>query len=422
MRPHRPFPAQADRRVAGSALARSGGLWCVLICWLAACGPNFPPFWLIEADPLGTDGTVDEQGKLRVLAIVAEPPEVRPGEAVQLTSLVVTHPQHGQVQDVGGTPRRTPWPRGVTALWLVCVPAEGQAAFEPCGLEQGMPGTPPVLLAAGAPLVFGPTAVLAAAPAGGAGFDLLVTLVVADHTQAGGAQACYDRARENHGVSPSQNHCLVATKRIRVSQAAVPNRNPALAAVWLGSQASGGVRLDQAAATFRWNAATEGRTKRRRCLGSRSDRAMQSRWGWMPAGPRGQSNCLRRFWSRRARWKEAGGASWIWTVQKRLRPALPCRRPKQAGRRRKRRATALHRITRSSFLRRCEMTGAGRRSQSVPPSDAEQRPVAAGSGRVEIGGALTARTMACRLVARPASMRRRWLGGVTTRVPAQANC
>lgn len=247
-----PLPAQADRPVANSALIRPGGLWCMLICWLAACGPSFPPFWLIEADPLGTDGTVDEQGKLRVLAIVAEPPEVRPGEAVQLTSLVVTHPQHGQVQDVGGAPRRTPWPRGVTALWLVCVPAEGQAAFEPCGLEQGMPGTPPVLLAAGPPSVFGPTAVIAAAPAGGAAFDLLVTLVVADHTQAGGAQACYDRARENHGVSPSQNHCLVATKRIRVSQAAVPNRNPALAAVWLGSQASGGVRLDQAAATFRW--------------------------------------------------------------------------------------------------------------------------------------------------------------------------
>lgn len=67
---------------------------------------------------------VDPAGKLRVLAIAAEPPEVRPGEPVAASALVVIHPRFGLLTDLGGELGGrlvgTPTPRGLSVQWRAC--------------------------------------------------------------------------------------------------------------------------------------------------------------------------------------------------------------------------------------------------------------------------------------------------------------
>ena len=53
------------------------------------CGPQFPPSWLIPAESSDEGGVVDPAGKLRVLAIAAEPPEAAPGAGVTAAALIV---------------------------------------------------------------------------------------------------------------------------------------------------------------------------------------------------------------------------------------------------------------------------------------------------------------------------------------------
>jgi hypothetical protein len=206
------------------------------------CGPEFPPFWLIEADPLGRDGAIDGAGKLRVLGIQADPPEVGPDSAVRLSALVVTHPQHGvRVPGPQGL-LHTTQPQGLSALWLACKQPGEVVSPEPCGLEQlnsttelrrlsPMPPSDPTPFP-GEPV----RAELRTSSAADLPYTLLVTLIVADSSLPGGAEGCFQQAQARRGVSPSGNHCLIAVKAVRVSSSAVPNRNPGIAALAFGPE------------------------------------------------------------------------------------------------------------------------------------------------------------------------------------------
>jgi hypothetical protein len=214
------------------------GLFCLAVMqgW-PGCGPALPSSSRIAPDPMGPEGQIDPRGKLRLLGIAADPPEVRPGERARLSALAVIHPRHGQRQVIAGREVGTPAPRGLSHLWLVCQAAPGRAAPEACGL--GDPGATRDVRALGT----GPTAELTApALLSGGDLPLVVTLVVADEAQAGGAQGCYDAARAQGGVVPDPNRCVVGIKRVKVSQAARPNRNPGLARLGLllpdGTEAS----------------------------------------------------------------------------------------------------------------------------------------------------------------------------------------
>lgn len=207
---------------------------------LPACGPEFPSFWLIEPDPRGADGQVDAAGKLRVLAIQADPPEVGPDSEVGLSALVVTHPQQGELAMTAEGPRRSTQPQGLSALWLACRQPSETVSPEPCGLEQlnsttelrklsaDLPALPPMF--PGEPL----RARLRTSTAADVPYTLLVTLIVADRSLPGGAEGCYAAAMANRGVSPSNNHCLIAIKALRVSRSSSPNRNPGISAIALG--------------------------------------------------------------------------------------------------------------------------------------------------------------------------------------------
>lgn len=207
---------------------------------VAACGPEFPSFWFIEPDPRGADGQVDAAGKLRVLAIQADPPEVGPDSAVKLSALVVTHPQQGEISRATDGEQRTTQPQGLTALWFACRQPSETVSPEPCGLEQLNRTTELRRLDAVAPTVPPPfpgeplRAALRTSAATDVPYTLLVTLLVADRSLPGGAEGCYAQAMSNRGVSPSVNHCLIAIKTIRVSNAASRNRNPGIRAVTLG--------------------------------------------------------------------------------------------------------------------------------------------------------------------------------------------
>lgn len=222
-----------------------------LVLLASACGPEFPSFWLIEPDPLGPDGRVDAAGKLRVLAIQAEPPEVGPDSDVVLSALVVTHPQHGEPVDSDSGPLRSTQPQGLSALWLACRQPSETVSPEPCGLEQlnhtselrrlsaELPPTPARF--PGAPI----TASLRSSAATDGPYTLLVTLVVADRSLPGGAESCYAQAMQNRGVSPSSNHCLLAIKAVRVSDSSRRNHNPKISALAFGpADSSDGSGLD----------------------------------------------------------------------------------------------------------------------------------------------------------------------------------
>lgn len=224
---------RAYREATRTASLLGARLFClavVLLGWQGwqGCGPELPPSSRIAPDPVGLDGQIDPRGKLRLLSIAADPPEARPGERVRLSALAVTHPRHGQRGVIAGREVGTPAPRGLSHLWLVCQAAPGRAAPEACGL--GDPGATLEVRTLGT----GPTAELQAPALQGAGdLPLLVTLVVADEAQARGAQGCYDAARAAGGAVPDPNRCVVGIKRVKVSQAALPNRNPGLARLGL---------------------------------------------------------------------------------------------------------------------------------------------------------------------------------------------
>lgn len=218
-------------------------LLAVLLGLLGAhCGPQFPPSWLIPAEPSDAGGTVDPAGKLRVLALAAEPPEVSPGATVNAAALVVIHPRYGVAADLGGELSGrlvgTPMPRGLSVKWRMCRLRDESMAPMPCGLGEGegaqttdtrelpeLPGPATQLVAPGP-------------EAGPLPYTLVLTLIAADAAFAGGAVACQDQARQGGGVSPDPDHCVIAVKRIKVSAGAAPNHNPELAGLYLGASES----------------------------------------------------------------------------------------------------------------------------------------------------------------------------------------
>lgn len=205
------------------------------LCGLSGCGPEFPAFWLIEPDPLNASSEVDPAGKLRVLAVRAEPPEAAPGSKVTLQSLVAIHPQQGLVAALDGQSVHTTQPPGIGALWFVCREPESQVSPQPCGL--GPVGTwfdlqplPTTYTA------FGPASelVVSTVPGEMLPASRIVTMIVADAALPGGAAACFASAMQNQGVVPDANHCLITVKRIRVSMSQAPNHNPEIAKLWFG--------------------------------------------------------------------------------------------------------------------------------------------------------------------------------------------
>ncbi len=198
------------------------------------CGPQFPPSWLIPAESSDEGGVVDPAGKLRVLAIAAEPPEAAPGAGVTAAALIVTHPRYGVAADLDGSGRLvgSPLPRGLSVQWRLCRLRDESLAPLPCGLvdasrtvdEQELPALP----AAATQLVAPPKDALP--------YTLVLTLIAADAAFPGGAAACHDQAVQGGGVSPDAAHCVIAIKRIKVAADAAPNRNPQLAGVYLGPE------------------------------------------------------------------------------------------------------------------------------------------------------------------------------------------
>ena len=170
--------------------------------------------------------------KLRVLAVRAEPPEVAPGQETALDLLAVEPPVP---QLDGGAPRP------LSAVWLACALPPGALTLEPCGVGGGL-GDGGATLAPpackddpGAPLcVVGTDLTARYTPAAGvlggaASTQILVTVAVADTD--GGAVGCLLDIANNGGRPTDPDHCVVALKRLAVSD--VPddqrNRNPTLA-------------------------------------------------------------------------------------------------------------------------------------------------------------------------------------------------
>jgi hypothetical protein len=197
----------------------------LIIVVAAGCGSDLPPQSFIE--------------KLRVLAIQAEPPEVAPNEPTHLEVLAAS-PTVVQLSD-GITPSP------VSTLWLACTIPPGAASTIPCGVNPerslGAGGTIPPTCdeAPGADLCvigFGPTARFtpaAAHLAGAASAQILVTAIVAD--TEGGAVGCLQDAFANDGRPTTPDHCVLALKRLTLSDPAQrtgePNANPRLADFWL---------------------------------------------------------------------------------------------------------------------------------------------------------------------------------------------
>jgi hypothetical protein len=200
----------------------------------SGCGPEFPPSWLVAADPTDAGGVIDPAGKLRVLAVVSDPPEVMPGSTVMASALVVTHPSQGLVMDLGdGTMVRSSTPRGLDVQWRLCQQADADTVPGPCGTAGGQPapGAMDQLL----PALPGPATSFVAPAAASLPSTLVLTLFAADAALPGGAAACRDQAVQQGGVSPNADHCVIAIKRVKVSASAAPNHDPALAGIYLGA-------------------------------------------------------------------------------------------------------------------------------------------------------------------------------------------
>lgn len=226
---------------------RTGLLLSTLLASLH-CGPQFPPSWLIPAESSDEGGVVDLAGKLRVLAIAAEPPEAAPGAVVSADALIVTHPRYGVAADLDGSGRLlgSPLPRGLSVQWRLCRLRDESLSPLPCGMvdpsrtldEQELPA----LSATATQLV--------AAPKDALPYTLVLTLIAADAAFPGGAAACHDQAVQGGGVSPDAAHCVIAIKRIRVTADAAPNRNPQLAGVYLGPEDQAPVDLTGQAGSY----------------------------------------------------------------------------------------------------------------------------------------------------------------------------
>lgn len=90
------------------------------------CGPQFPPSWLIPAEPSAVGGGVEPAGKLRVLAIAAEPPEVAPASPPMRRCAPACHDQ--AVARGGVSPDPDHW---VIAVKLVQVKASDRPSRNP---------------------------------------------------------------------------------------------------------------------------------------------------------------------------------------------------------------------------------------------------------------------------------------------------
>lgn len=222
------------RAVRAKTTAGRVGLLLASLVASLHCGPQFPPSWLIPAESSDEGGVVDPAGKLRVLAIVAEPPEAAPGTVVTATALIVTHPRYGVAADLDGSGRLvgSPQPRGLSVKWRLCRLSDEALTPLPCGLvdpsrtadEQELPALPD----AATQLVVPSRDALP--------YTLVLTLIAADAAFPGGAAACHEQAVQGGGVSPDAAHCVIAIKRIKVAAEAAPNRNPQLAGVYLGPE------------------------------------------------------------------------------------------------------------------------------------------------------------------------------------------
>lgn len=205
----------------------------LLTLGLFGCGPSFPPAWLIEPEPLDARGTIDPDGKLRVLALTVDPPQAPPLARVSVSSLVVTHPRFGQVVLQGGQPVHTLTPRGLSLLYRACVVPDSATVLQPCGLSADR--SAPSTLAWDLPVRADGSTELVIPGSQPTPSTLLVTLIAADEAYPGGATACAQAAAQQDGLSPIPNHCVIAVKRILVSHDAIPNQNPQLGRLWLGS-------------------------------------------------------------------------------------------------------------------------------------------------------------------------------------------
>jgi hypothetical protein len=148
--------------------------------------------------------------KLRVLAVRAQPPEVAPGNATTLTPLVA-EPRVPQLD--GGAPSP------LTAVWLACPLPSGALTVEPCR----DPGTTSII-GTEMTATYTPDANILG---GAASTQILITVAVAD-TDAG-AGACLSDIASNDGRPTNPDHCVVALKRLVVSNAVERNENPDLA-------------------------------------------------------------------------------------------------------------------------------------------------------------------------------------------------
>jgi hypothetical protein len=195
----------------------------VLPLAVLACGGELPP-----------QSRVD---KLRLLAVRAEPPDVRPGQTAVLDALAVLPPP--DVPD-GGTASQ------VSYLWLACLQISGALAPSPCGTatDNALPdgGTAMVPLCADSPasplcLIGLTPEVRYAPPASALDGEVILTLFVAD-AEVGGAIGCAMSAASNGGAPPDPDHCVIGLKRLTVSNSADPNRNPTLESFTIGGNVS----------------------------------------------------------------------------------------------------------------------------------------------------------------------------------------
>ena len=212
------------------------------------CGPTFPPAWLLDAEPSDASGVFDVDGKLRVLALAAEPPEAEPGQLISVSSLIATHPRFGEVVLAGGQPIHTLSPRGLSVLYRLC-PLPGSATSPlPCGLHPQTVDFTELPVQSDFSTQFRIPSEL------GSPSVLLVTLIAADAAYSGGATACATAAAQNDGLSPITNHCVVAVKRIKVRRssesAATTNHNPLIGRVLLGADEGRLMDVDSGVAIY----------------------------------------------------------------------------------------------------------------------------------------------------------------------------
>jgi hypothetical protein len=162
--------------------------------------------------------------KLRVLAVKANEPEIKPGDSTVLSVLAVEPPKNaGAVLDL---------------FWSACALPPSGVQVNPCGIGSGagVSGVE-VLPVESCPLPDGKpepgpmrcSSYTARADLLGSASstEVLLTVVVADRGP-GSAQDCVAGIVSNNGLPTEPDHCVVSIKRLAVSTAP-SNHNPALA-------------------------------------------------------------------------------------------------------------------------------------------------------------------------------------------------